>query len=69
MQSSFSKLLVSFDDFGHSFALTYKGQETHQTLLGGILSFLIKAMTITMIILLTKSMLLMEDPEIVSYSR
>ena len=69
MRDLFLRILPSLDNFGHSFALTYKGSEAYQTKLGGLCSLLIKVMTLIMFIVTCKSMILMEDPAIASFSR
>ena len=57
------------DIFGENFLITYKKKETYQTKLGGVCSLLVKTLTLVMLVVLLKSMFLMEDPEIVSFSR
>ena len=63
------RLLESLDIFGENFPITYKKKETYQTKLGGVCSLLVKTLTLVMLVVLLKSMVLMEDPEIVSFSR
>ena len=66
---SISRLFAGLDDFGHRYPLTYKGSDSYQTAMGGMASALIKVLTLTMIVVYFKSMWLMEDPEIISFSR
>ena len=63
------RLLVSFDQFGHNFKLSYKGEDTYQTRLGGLCTFILKVITLIMIVVQTKSMIEMDDPKIISYTR
>ena len=63
------RLLVSFDQFGYNFKLSYKGEETYQTRLGGFCTFILKVLTLIMIVMHTKSMIEMDDPKIISYAR
>lgn len=69
MTSSIMSFVVGFDNFGHPAQLTYKGKQTFQTKLGGLCSIVIKVMTIVMVVIGLKSMMLMEDPEITSFTR
>ena len=69
MRSSFIRFITSLDDFGHTFQLTYKGEEHFQTRLGGTCSLIVKATTFILFIVYIKSMLLMEDPDISSFAR
>ena len=69
MRFSLMRQLATFDDFGHRPQLMYKGAESHQTSLGGVCSCVVKIMTLIMIFMAGKSLLLMEDPDIISFSR
>ena len=63
------RLLVKFDQFGHNFKLSYQGEETYQTRLGGLCTFILKVLTLIMIVVHTESMIEMDDPKIISYAR
>ena len=69
MPFSLASLLLNQDNFGHKVELNYKGSETHKSHLGGLCSFGVKVMTLIMAVVALKSMILMEDPEVVSFSR
>ena len=63
------RLLESLDIFGEKFPITYKKKETYRTRLGGVCSLLVKSLTLVLLVVLLKSMFLMEEPEIVSFPR
>ena len=46
MKISLSKLVKTMDDFGHPINVTYKGEETHQSIIGGTFSVLVKVLTL-----------------------
>lgn len=69
MASSLTRLFTGFDAFGHPFKMTHKGADTYQTRLGGFCSVTIRVLTLIMVVIALKSMLLMEDPEIISFAR
>ena len=69
MPFSLASFLLNLDNFGHKVELNYKGSETHKSHLGGLCSFCVKVMTLIMAVVALKSMILMEDPEVVSFSR
>ena len=68
MRFSLVRLLVAMDDFGHKQPLTYKGSETFQTYVGAIISLAIEIFTLVTFVLYTKSMVLMEEPEVQNYT-
>ena len=63
----FTRFLLSRDSFGHPVQVMFKGQETHNTLLGSIMSIFVKGMTLVMIIIAIKELALMEDPLITNF--
>ena len=48
MSFSLRRILRSLDDFGHPITLTYKGEETYQSCLGGIITLVVSAFTLAM---------------------
>ena len=48
MNFSLRRIVRSLDDFGHPITLTYKGEETYQSCLGGIVTLVVIAFTIGM---------------------
>ena len=69
MRFSIVKFVRSFDDYGHPIQVTYKGEESHQTFLGGICTALVQMTTLIMIVLGLENVLLMTDPSITSFSK
>ena len=63
------RLLRSLDDFGHPTNLTYKGEETYQSCLGGIITLVVSAFTIGMAVVKMQSVVDMSDPIITSFPR
>ena len=56
------------DDFGHPIKLTYKGEESHQTTWGGLLTVSMRIMMLFVVYKFVKEMILMEEPTITSVS-
>lgn len=50
MRLALLERLRGLDDFGHDIKVTYKGQETYQTLLGGFCTLLVKLLTLVLVI-------------------
>ena len=69
MKFSLSGAVRLFDDLGHPIRLTYKGSETYQSFLGGVLSIGVLAFTIAMVITKVTAVVSMSDPIITSYPR
>ena len=69
MRFSLQRLIRSFDDFGHPITLTYKGEETYQSCLGGLLTFFVSAFTLAMAATKIQSVVQMSDPIVTSFSR
>ena len=67
MVFSLRRAIRQFDDFGHPIHLTYKGSETYQSLLGGIISIAVMSFTLAMIITKLEAVVLMTDPIITSF--
>ena len=44
-----TRFLINRDIFGHSLNLVYKGHDAHNSVIGGILTLLVKGLTMTMI--------------------
>lgn len=69
MPFSFSKAVRKFDDFGHPIALTYKGDDSHQSFLGGILTLMVMIFTATMVVIKIDQVVSMDEPAITSFAR
>lgn len=54
----FSNSMKNIDIFGHSISLTYKKQEKHKTIFGGMITFLIM---IILLILLANQLTIMQN--------
>ena len=61
------KFLRDRDNFGFLFSLNYKGDETHQTYLGAIVSLAIKVVVLLQLINLMIAMIQMSEPAIIAY--
>jgi len=62
-------LLRGRDELGHPIQLTYKGEDTHQSMLGALVTIAVQIFTLVVAIKSLQEVALMEDPEIVSYAR
>ena len=69
MKFRFFNILRSFDDFGHPMSLTYKGEETFQTSLGGLLSIAVRVLTLIMAIKAAVEVFMMYEPKINSLAK
>ena len=69
MKFSFLRLITGRDSFGHPINLFYKGEETHQSLLGGIITILIQATTLILLFSSIMEVFEMEEPQVTSYER
>ena len=69
MGFSLRKFIRPLDDFGHPLSLTYKGQETHQSCAGGLLTLLVMVLTVMMALIKVQKVFTMSDPTIVSFAR
>ena len=62
MKNWLTKFLVNRDAFGQPVQVAYKGHETYNTMLGGILTLLMQVMTMAYIFTSALELVLMEDP-------
>ena len=69
MMNKFGAFLRRRDSFGHPVKLLYKGNETHNTIIGGILSVLVQGMTLVMMITAITELVLMKEPKISSFDK
>ena len=58
----FTRFLRNRDSFGHSITLVYKGRDTYNSVVGGILTLLVQALTLVMVIQAVQELFLMQDP-------
>lgn len=65
------KCLVKFlrgrDLMGHPIQVSYKGEETHNSVIGGLLSLGVQVMTFIMFVTALDEAINMKDPQIISY--
>ena len=61
--------LLGLDKLGHSLTVTYKGNETHPTILGAIFTITIQVLVIIKLVNKSTSLISMSDPSIQSYER
>ena len=57
------------DELGHPIGLTYKGEETHQSLFGGVLSVVLSIFTLSILIINVEKVITMSDPTITTFLR
>ena len=69
MKFSILNLLSSLDEFGHPMSLTYKGEFTYQTLVGGVLSIIMQILVAIMIINAAIEIYTVNEPTITSFER
>ena len=69
MKFSILNLLSSLDEFGHPMSLTYKGEFTYQTLIGGVLSIIMQVLVAIMIINAVIEVYNVDEPTITSFER
>ena len=65
--SSFSNYLRSFDDFGATVKINFKGAMTFQTLLGAILTFARVGLVLTFAVTGFISLITYQNPQITQY--
>ena len=69
MGYSLWSLLRQMDDFGHPMNLTFKGEVTYQTLIGGFLSIVVQVLTLVKIIQAGIEIYSVQEPKITSFKR
>ena len=58
------RYLRGIDAFGHEIRVNYKGEESFNTALGGMLTIVVKALTLAMLVMAVQEMIVMEDPTV-----
>ena len=58
------RYLRGIDAFGHEIRVNYKGEESFNTALGGMLTLAVKALTLALLVIAVQEMILMEDPSV-----
>ena len=67
MKFSLIKSVQGLDDFGHPIGVTYKGEETFQSFIGGLCTIILKFLTSLIILKSISEVIYMEEPQIDSY--
>ena len=65
----FASFLRGRDSFGHTVKLVYRGSETYNSVIGGIMTLLVKALTLVLIIQAFEELFFMKDPLITNYHK
>ena len=69
MRFSLKKLIREFDDFGHPVGLTYKGEDSHQSVLGGAFTIVVTAFTFMLVLIKVDQVFSMSDPTITIFPK
>ena len=69
MKFSLLKFVKEQDELGHPIGLTYKGEETHQSLFGGVLSVILSIFAISFLVVKAEKVITMSDPTITTFPR
>ena len=64
MKFSLARFIKDFDVFGHPISVYYKGEETYQNMLGGILTVLVQILTLILVLNSAKEIWQMNEPTI-----
>ena len=63
------RLVRSLDDFGHTIKVTYKGEESFQTVCGGVFTIVARVIILIAISRAASEVISMQEPDIKSLSR
>ena len=63
------KMLRNLDDFGHPVNVSFKGEESYKSPLGGILTIAVRLLTLVIVYKAVAEVFNMEDPVIKSIAR
>ena len=66
---SIPKAIRNHDSFGHTIEVVFKGRETYNSILGGLLTLVVQAITIYMVVDSAIEIALMNEPLIQSYQK
>ena len=67
--SLFTRFLRERDSFGHTIQVAYKGKTTHNSVLGGILTLVVKALTLIMLLRAVEELVFMRDPLVLNQTK
>ena len=65
----FFKLVRSVDAFGHDIKMNYRGEESYNSLLGGIITMGVYALTLVLVVRAVTEIIYMQDPSLTEYSK
>ena len=63
------RFIRSLDDFGHPIKLSYKGEDTYQSFLGGVFTLAVQVLTAVLIFIGVKKVLNVSDATVSGYVR
>ena len=69
MPKSLQAILEGVDVFGHDVKVMYKGKDTFNTALGGLISVLVYVLTVIIAVRAIEEVVLMQDPSLTQYSK
>lgn len=58
------RYLRGIDAFGHEIRVNYEGEESFNTTLGGVLTIVVKALTLALLVIAVQEMIMMEEPTV-----
>lgn len=67
MPAAIGGFLKGLDSFGYPISVNYKGEESYNSVLGGIFSVIVLCFTMIQVVMAVKELYLMEDPELAEY--
>ena len=69
MHLSLGRFVKNLDNFGHSISVSYKGQDSHQTIIGGFMTIIVRVLTAITIVIGFEKVIGMTEPIITSFPR
>ena len=69
MPFSVGNQLRGFDTFGHPIHVNFKGDESYNTRMGGVLTIVVLGFTLTQIVISLLKIVTMNDPDITEFSK
>lgn len=67
MRFALSKRLRDLDSFGHAIKVNYRGKETYNSVLGGLLTLIAYSLTLVLIARSAQEMVVMKEPILTDY--
>ena len=69
MHFSLGSFVKNLDNFGHRISVSYKGQDSHQTIVGGFMTIIVRVLTAITIVIGLEKVIGMTEPIITSFPR